>query len=72
VYLKVYNPTEHQANDSSVLFKQRIMFEQNIPKKHKCFIMKIYKLTCYSDTASKTTENTGGTAAKCYGYKEFM
>jgi len=34
--------------------------------------MKTYKLTCYSETANKTTENTGGTAATCYGYKEFM
>jgi len=34
--------------------------------------MKIYKLTCYSETGDKTTENKGGTAAKCYGYKEFM
>lgn len=40
------------------------MFEKNTPKKHKCFIMKIYKLTFYSETADKTTENTGGTAAK--------
>jgi len=62
---KFYNPTKLQANDISVLFKQRIMFKQNTPKKHKCFVMKIYRLTCYSETANKTTENTGGTAAKC-------
>jgi len=34
--------------------------------------MKTYKLTCYSATANKTTDNTGGAVAKCYGYKEFM
>jgi hypothetical protein len=64
VYLKFYNSSKHLATDINVLFKQRIMFEQNTPKKHKCFIMKIYKLTGYSETADKTTENIDAMAIR--------
>jgi hypothetical protein len=44
-YAKYYSPTEHSAVDEiTVLFKGRVDFKQHIPKKHKCFGIKIYKL----------------------------
>jgi hypothetical protein len=44
-YAKYYSPTEHLAIDEIiVLFKGRIVFNQYIPKKHKRFGIKIYKL----------------------------
>jgi hypothetical protein len=47
-YAKYYSPTEHLAVDKIiVLFKGRVIFKQYIPKKHKLFGIKIYKL-CYS------------------------
>jgi hypothetical protein len=40
-----YGPTEHLAVDEiTVLFKGRVVFKQYIPKKHKCFQIKIYML----------------------------
>jgi hypothetical protein len=44
-YVKYYNPTEHLAVDKiTALFKGRVDFKQHIPKKYKCFGIKIYKL----------------------------
>jgi hypothetical protein len=44
-YAKYYIPTEHLAIDEViVLFKVRVTFKQYIPKKHKRFGIKIYKL----------------------------
>jgi len=44
-YAKYYSPTEHLAVDEIVvLFKGRVFIKQYIPKKHKCFEIKIYKL----------------------------
>jgi len=40
-----YNPSEHLAVDEvTVKFKGRVIFRQYIPKKHKRFGIKIYKL----------------------------
>jgi hypothetical protein len=42
---KFYNPSENLAIDEMiVLFKARVIFRQYIPKKHKRFNIKIYKL----------------------------
>jgi hypothetical protein len=42
---KFYNPSEHLAIDEGiVLFKGKVAFIHYIPKKHKCFRIKIYKL----------------------------
>jgi predicted nucleotidyltransferase len=44
-YAKYYSPTEHlEIDEIIVLFKERVVFKQNIPKKHKRFGIKIYKL----------------------------
>lgn len=44
-YSELYYPTEHIAVDEViVLFKGRVIFRQYIPKKHKRFGIKIYKL----------------------------
>ena len=44
-FYELYNPTEHLAIDEViVLFKRRVIFRQYIPKKHKRFGIKIYKL----------------------------
>jgi hypothetical protein len=44
-FCELYNPTEHLAVDEViVLFKGRVIFRQYIPKKHKRFGIKIYKL----------------------------
>jgi hypothetical protein len=44
-YTKFYNPSEHLAEgDVIVKFKGRFIFRQYIPKKRKCFGIKIYKL----------------------------
>jgi hypothetical protein len=44
-YAKYDSPTEHLAVDEViVLFKGRVVFKHYIPKKHKCFGIKIYKL----------------------------
>jgi hypothetical protein len=44
-YSKFYNPSEHLAIDEViVLFNGRVAFKQYIPKKHKRFGIKIYKL----------------------------
>jgi hypothetical protein len=44
-YSKHYPPSEHVAVDKVIiLFKERIIFKQYTPKKHKCFGIKIYKL----------------------------
>jgi hypothetical protein len=49
-YAKYYRPTKHSAGDGvTVLFKERVVFKQYIPKKHKCFGIKIYKI-CNSKT----------------------
>jgi len=41
----MYNPTEHLAVDEViVLYKRRVVFRQYVPKKHKRFGIKIYKL----------------------------
>jgi len=44
-YAKFYSPPQHVAVDEAVeLIKGRAIFKQYIPKKHKCFDIKIYKL----------------------------
>jgi hypothetical protein len=44
-YAKYCSPTEHLAVDEiNVLFKGKLVFKQYIPKKHKRFGIKIYKL----------------------------
>jgi len=44
-FYELYNPTEHLAVDEViVLFKGRVIFREYIPKKHKQFGIKIYKL----------------------------
>jgi hypothetical protein len=44
-FCEIYNPSEHLAVDEViVLFKGRVVFRQYIPKKHKRFGIKIYKL----------------------------
>ena len=44
-FCEMYNPTEYLAVDEViVLFKGRVIFRQYIPKKHKRFGIKIYKL----------------------------
>jgi hypothetical protein len=51
-YAKCYNPSEHLAVDEVIVkFKGRVIFKQCIPKKHKRFGIKIYKLC---DTAGYT------------------
>jgi hypothetical protein len=45
-YSKLYNPSEHMVIDEViVLFKGKVAFKQYIPKKHKHFRIKIYKLS---------------------------
>ena len=44
-FCELYNPTEQLAVDEViVLYKGRVVFQQYIPKKHKRFGIKIYKL----------------------------
>jgi hypothetical protein len=44
-YSKFYSPFKHLATDEViVLFKRKIAFMHYIPKKHKHFGIKIYKL----------------------------
>ena len=44
-FCELYNPTEHLAVDEViVLYKGRVVFRQYIPKKHKRFGIRIYKL----------------------------
>jgi hypothetical protein len=44
-YAKFYSPSEYLALDEiTVLFKRTSIFKQYIPKKHKNFGIKIYKL----------------------------
>jgi len=44
-YAKYYSLTDHLAVDEIILlFKGRVIFKQNIPKKHKQFGIKLYKL----------------------------
>jgi len=44
-YPKFYNPSEHLAVDKVIVkFQGRVIFRQYIPKKRKCFGIKIYKL----------------------------
>ena len=48
-YAKFYNVLEHLAVDEVIVkFKGRVIFRQYIPKKRKCFSIKIYKLCDYS------------------------
>jgi len=44
-YPKFYNPSEHLTVDKVIVkFQSRVIFTQYIPKKRKCFGIKIYKL----------------------------
>jgi hypothetical protein len=44
-FSKFYNPSKHLAVDEvTVKFKGRVIFKQYIPKKRKCFDIKMYKL----------------------------
>jgi hypothetical protein len=44
-YSKFYNPSEHLSIDEVVvLFKGKVAFKQYIPKKYKCYGIKIYNL----------------------------
>ncbi|XP_023719041.1 piggyBac transposable element-derived protein 4-like [Cryptotermes secundus] len=43
-YQKYYNPSQHLSVDEIIVrLKGRLVFRQYIPKKHKCFGIKIYK-----------------------------
>jgi len=43
-YAKFYNPSEYLAVDEvTILLKGRAIFKHYIPKKYKCFGIKIYK-----------------------------
>jgi len=45
-FCELYNLTEHLAvNGVIMLYKGRVVFQQYIPKKHKRFGIKIYKLS---------------------------
>jgi len=44
-FSKFYNPSEYLAVDEVIVkFKGRIVFKQYVPKKHKCFGIKMFKL----------------------------
>ena len=44
-FSKFYNPSENLAVDEFIVsFKVRVIFKQYIPKKHKRFNIKIFKL----------------------------
>jgi hypothetical protein len=43
-YAKHYSLTEHLAFDEIVLFKATVIVKEYIPKKHKWFGNKLYKL----------------------------
>ena len=44
-FSKFYNPSQHLAADEVIVkFKGRVLFKQYIPKKHKCFGIKMFKL----------------------------
>ena len=44
-YAKFYNPSKYLAVDEVIVkFKGRVIFRQYIPKKRKCFSIKIYRL----------------------------
>ena len=44
-FSKFYNPSEHLAVDKVIVkYQGRVIFQQHIPKKHKCFGIKIYQL----------------------------
>jgi len=44
-YAKFYNPSENLAADEIIVnYRGRVIFRQYIPKKRKCFGIKIYKL----------------------------
>ena len=44
-YAKFYNPLKHLAVDKVIVkFKGRVIFMQYVPKKRKCFGIKIYEL----------------------------
>jgi len=44
-FSKFYNPSEHLSVDEVIVkFKGRVLFKQYIPKKHKCFSIKMFKL----------------------------
>ena len=44
-FCELYNPREHLAVDEVIVsYKGRVVFRQYIPKKHKRFGIKIYKL----------------------------
>jgi len=44
-FSKFYNPSENLALDEVIVsFKERVIFKEFIPKKHKCFGIKIFKL----------------------------
>ena len=44
-FSKFYSPSEHLAVDEVIAkFKEHVIFRQYIPKKHKSFGIKIYKL----------------------------
>ena len=44
-YAKFYNHSEHLAVDEVIVkFKGTVIFKQYIPKKRKCFSIRIYKL----------------------------
>jgi hypothetical protein len=51
-FYELYNSTEHLAVDEVIVpFKGRVIFRECIPKKHKQFGIKIYKLCnalCYT------------------------
>ena len=43
-FSKFYSPSEHLAVDEVINYKGRVIFQHYVPKVHKCFGIKIYKL----------------------------
>jgi hypothetical protein len=57
-YAKFYSPSENLAVDEVImLFKDRVIFRQYIPKKHKHFSTKIYKLCSTTVYMGKDRQN---------------
>jgi hypothetical protein len=71
-YAKHYSLTEYLAFDKIVLFKDIVIIQEYIPKKHKWFVNKLYKLCdskgyMYNMTNYKCREcNIGLCATPCF------
>ena len=72
-FSKFYNPSKHLAVEVIILFKRRVIFRQHIPKKHKSFGIKIYKL-CDENGYTYMTVNSlrDGGEEISYGDSQFI